>query len=51
MDTGSFIVHIKTKDVYKDIANDVEKRFNTSSYEGNRPLSTGKNESDKIEER
>ena len=32
----------KTK-VYKDIADDVEKRFDTSNYEVNRPLPTGKN--------
>ena len=25
MDTDSFIMHIKTEDFYKDIANDVEK--------------------------
>ena len=25
MDTDSFIIHIKTKDVYEDIANDVKK--------------------------
>ena len=31
MDTDSFIVHIKTKDVYKDIANNLEKRFDTSN--------------------
>ena len=43
MDTDSFIVHIKTKDFYKNIANDVEKRFDTSNYEVNRPLPTGKN--------
>ena len=43
MDTDSFITHIKTEDFYKDIANDVEKRFNTSNYEVNRPLPTGKN--------
>ena len=43
MDADSFIMHIKTEDVYKDIANDVEKRFDTSSYEVDRPLSTGKN--------
>ena len=36
-------MHIKTKDFYKDIANDVEKRFDTSNYEVNRPLPTGKN--------
>ena len=43
MDTESFIMNIKTEDFYKDIANDVEKRFDTSNYEVNRPLSTGKN--------
>ena len=43
MDTDSFIMHIKTEDFYKDIANDVEKRFDTSNYEVNRPLSTGEN--------
>ena len=26
MDTDSFIMHIKTKDFYKDIANDIEKK-------------------------
>ena len=35
-DTDSFIIHIKTEDFYKDIANDVEKRFDTSNYEVNR---------------
>ena len=43
MDTDSFIIHIKTKDFYEDIANDVEKRFDTSNYEVDRPLYTGKN--------
>ena len=43
MDTDSFIMHIETEDFYKDIANDVEKRFDTSNYEVDRPLSTGKN--------
>ena len=43
MDTDSFIMHIKIEDFYKDIANDVEKRFDTSNYEINRPLPTGKN--------
>ena len=43
METDSFIVHIKAKDFYKDIANDVEKRFDTSNYEINRLLPTGKN--------
>ena len=43
MDTDSFIMNIKTEDFYKDIANDVEKRFDTSNYEVDRPLSTRKN--------
>ena len=34
---------IKTEDFYEDIANDVEKRFDASNYEVNRPLPTGKN--------
>ena len=42
-DTDSFIIHIKTEDFYKDIDNDVEKRFDTSNYEVNRLLRTGKN--------
>ena len=33
MDTNSFIVHVKTDDVYKSIAEDVETRFDTSNYE------------------
>ena len=32
IDTDSFITHIKTEDFYKDIADDVEKRFDTSNY-------------------
>ena len=43
MDTDSFIMNIKTEDFYKDIVNDVEKRFDTSNYECDRPLPTGKN--------
>ena len=43
MDTDSFIMSIKTEDFYKDIANDVEKRFYTSNFEVDRPLPTGKN--------
>ena len=33
MDTDSFIVHIETKDIYVDIAKDVERRSDTSNYE------------------
>ena len=43
MDADSFIMNIKIEDFYKDIAKDVEKRFDTSNYEVNRPLPTGKN--------
>ena len=43
MDTDSFIMSIKTNDFYKDIANDIEKRFDTSNYEASRPLPTRKN--------
>ena len=45
MDTGSFIIHIKTEDFNKDIVNDVEKWFGTSGYDENdkRPLPIGKN--------
>ena len=45
MDTfmDSFIMYIKTEDFYKYIADDVEKRFDTSNYEVKRPLPTGKN--------
>ena len=32
MDTDSFIIHIKTEDFYKDIADDVKKWFETSNY-------------------
>ena len=43
INTDSFIISIKTRYFYEDIANDVEKRFDTSNYEVNRPLPTGKN--------
>ena len=38
MDTGSFIVYIKTEDIHLDISKDVETRFDTSSYELDRLL-------------
>ena len=45
IDTDSFIIHIKTEDFYEDIANGVEKWFDTSNYDENnkRPLVIGKN--------
>ena len=43
MDTDSFVVNIKTKDFYKDISQDVKKRFDTSNYSFDRPLLMGIN--------
>ena len=43
MDTDSFIMNIKTNNFYKDIANDVECKFDTSNYEVKRPLPIEKN--------
>ena len=43
IDTDSFILYIKTDDIYKNIVDDVETRFDTSNYELDKPLSTGKN--------
>ena len=44
MDTDSFVYEIEIEDFYTDIANDVQKRFDTSGYSknDNRPLHTGK---------
>ena len=39
----SFVMNVETNGFYKDISNDVDKRFDTSNYECNRPLPTGKN--------
>ena len=36
MDTENFIVHIKAEDIYKDIEEDVESKFDTSNYEVDR---------------
>ena len=43
MDTDSFIVYIKIDDIYKDLAEDVETRSDTSNYELDRPIPKGKN--------
>ena len=43
MDIDSFIINIKTKDFYEDIANNVKKRFDTSNYEVNRLLRKRRN--------
>ena len=38
MDTDSFIVYVKTENIYKDIEENVETRFDTSNFELERPL-------------
>ena len=45
MDTDNFVTHIKTEDFSEDIANNVEKWFDTSNYDknDNRPLPIGCN--------
>ena len=43
MDTDSLIYNIETNDFYKDIAGDVESRFDTSGYVLDRPLPVGLN--------
>ena len=42
INTNSFMVHVKAKYIYKDIAEDVETRFDTSNYELEKPLPKGK---------
>ena len=32
MNTGSFIVNTKTNDIYKDLAEDIQTRFDTSNF-------------------
>ena len=41
--TDKFIVYVKTDDIYKDIAVDVERRFDTSNVDIGRPSPKGKN--------
>ena len=45
MDTDSLVIHIFTEDFFEDIANDVERWFDTSNYDKNdkRPLQIGMN--------
>ena len=43
MDTDSLIYSIETDDFYKDIADDVKGRFDTSCYDPDRPLPVGLN--------
>ena len=48
MGTDSLIYSIKTEDFYKDIADDVETRFDTSGYVPDRPLPIGLNKKDEL---
>ena len=43
MDTNSFIVHVKTENICKNIAEDVETIFGTSKIKFDRPLPKVKN--------
>ena len=43
IDTNSFIVFMKTDDIYRNISGDAETRFDTSNYELDMPLLKGKN--------
>ena len=43
MDTGSFIVYMKTEGIYSAISKYVKTRFDTSNYELDRPLPKVKN--------
>ena len=40
---GQKAVHIKTNEIYKDISEDVEKRFDTSNYDIDRPFPKERN--------
>ena len=42
-DTDSFISYVKSEEIYRDLAVDVEKRFDISNYEVSRPLPIGQN--------
>ena len=41
MDTGSFMVHVKSNDIYNNIVENVKTRFDTSNFELDRPLPKG----------
>ena len=44
VDTKSFIVYLKTDNIYNNIAEEIKKKFDTSNYELDRPLSKRKKE-------
>ena len=44
METDSFIIHIKTEDIYRDIAKEVKARFDNSNFKLDKPFPKRKNE-------
>ena len=42
VDSSTFIIYIKTGDIYKDVAEDVETRFDTSNWNTDRFFPIGK---------
>ena len=51
MDTGSFVVHVKTEDIYKDIAEDNKIRLDTANFKLDRLSSKGKKKGNWINEK
>ena len=43
IDTDAFVVYLKIDDIYKDIAKDVDTRFDAWNYKLDRPFPKGKN--------
>ena len=43
MDIDSFMVYLKTEDIYVEIAKDIEAKFDTSNYKIGKLLPKGKN--------
>ena len=43
MDTDNFIVHVKTGNIYKDIAEDIETKLDTSNFKIDKSLSKEEN--------
>ena len=43
IDTDAIVVYLKIDDIYKDIATDVDTRFDAWNYKLDRPFPKGKN--------
>ena len=50
-DVDSFMVHVKSENIYKDLVGDVEQRFDTWNYKVEKPLDKQKRVSKKNDER